>query len=77
MIRFDPVYYLHFKCNIRRIADYPNLAAYTKRLYQLGGISETVNFHHIRHHYYESHGHINPNGIVPAGPDPLLPSSQE
>ena len=75
LIRFDPVYYVHFKCNIRRIADYPNLAAFTRRLYDLDGISETVNFKHIRHHYYESHEHINPHGIVPAGPEPLIPGA--
>lgn len=75
LIRFDPVYYVHFKCNIRRIADYPNLAAFTRRLYDLDGMSETVNFKHIRHHYYESHEHINPHGIVPAGPEPLIPGA--
>ncbi|MBU2033161.1 MAG: glutathione S-transferase family protein, partial [Alphaproteobacteria bacterium] len=73
LIRFDPVYHGHFKCNLRRIADYPNLAAFTRRLYDLDGIAETVNFHLIRHHYYESHDHINPTGVVPAGPDPLVP----
>jgi glutathionyl-hydroquinone reductase len=73
LIRFDPVYVTHFKCNIRRIADYPNLSAFTHRLYSLEGVAETVNFTHIRHHYYESHRHINPNGIVPVGPDPMLP----
>ncbi|MEQ5788281.1 glutathione S-transferase family protein [Erythrobacter sp. NFXS35] len=76
LIRFDPVYHGHFKCNIRRIADYPNLAAFTRRLYELEDIAETVNFRHIRHHYYESHSHINPSGIVPAGPDPLVPGAR-
>lgn len=76
LIRFDPVYHIHFKCNLRRIADYPNLSAFTRRLYRLEGIAETVNFRHIRHHYFESHRHINPSGIVPAGPDPLLPGVQ-
>lgn len=75
LIRFDPVYYVHFKCNVRRIADYPNLAAFTRRVYQLDGMAETVNFKHIRHHYFESHRHINPTGIVPAGPDPLIPGA--
>lgn len=75
LIRFDPVYHGHFKCNLRRIADYPNLAAFTRRVYELEGIAETVNFHHIRHHYYESHEHINPTGVVPAGPDPLVPGA--
>lgn len=73
LIRFDPVYYVHFKCNVRRIADYPNLAAFTRRLYDLADIAETVNFKHIRHHYFESHDFINPTGIVPAGPDCLVP----
>jgi len=73
LIRFDPVYHVHFKCNLRRIADYPNLSAFTRRLYSLDGIAQTVNFRHIRHHYFESHRHINPAGIVPAGPDPLVP----
>lgn len=73
LIRFDPVYHNHFKCNLRRIADYPNLAALTRRLYGMEGLAETVNFMHIRHHYFESHRHINPNGIVPAGPNPLVP----
>ena len=73
LIRFDPVYHTHFKCNIRRVADYPNLAAFTRRVYDLDGIAETVNFRHIKHHYYESHERINPHGIVPAGPEPILP----
>ncbi|PEQ13575.1 glutathione-dependent reductase [Novosphingobium sp. PC22D] len=76
LIRFDPVYHGHFKCNVRRIADYPNLAAFTRRLYRLDGVAETVNFHHIRHHYYESHEQINPNGIVPRGPIPLIPGAE-
>ncbi|TWB43772.1 glutathione S-transferase family protein [Nitrospirillum pindoramense] len=68
LVRFDPVYVGHFKCNIRRIADYPNLSAYLRDLYQLPGVSGTVNFQHIKGHYYESHRTINPTGIVPAGP---------
>ena len=68
LVRFDPVYVGHFKCNIRRIADYPNLWAYLKDLYQHPGISETVDFYHIKHHYYGSHRMINPTGIVPSGP---------
>ena len=76
LIRFDPVYHVHFKCNLRRIADYPNLSAFTRRFYALEGMAETVNFDHIRHHYYESHPHINPTGIVPAGPDPFVPGLQ-
>jgi putative glutathione S-transferase len=68
LIRFDPVYVGHFKCNIRRIADYPNLWGYLKDLYQHPGIAETVDFYHIKHHYYGSHRMINPTGIVPSGP---------
>jgi putative glutathione S-transferase len=68
LVRFDPVYVGHFKCNVRRIADYPNLAGYTRDLYQWPGIRETVNFAHIKRHYYTSHPTINPTGIVPAGP---------
>jgi putative glutathione S-transferase len=68
LIRFDAVYVGHFKCNLRRIADYPNLSAYTRDLYQWPGIAETVNFEHIRRNYYESHRSINPSGIVPIGP---------
>ena len=77
LIRFDPVYHTHFKCNVRRIADYPNLSALTRRIYELDGIGETVNFRHIKHHYYESHERINPHGIVPAGPAPLVPGMQK
>jgi putative glutathione S-transferase len=68
LIRFDAVYVGHFKCNLRRIVDYPNLWAYTRDIYQLPGIAATVNFEHIKRHYYESHRSINPSGIVPAGP---------
>jgi putative glutathione S-transferase len=68
LVRFDPVYVGHFKCNLRRIVDYPALWAYTRELYQYPGVAETVNFHHIKHHYYGSHGTINPTGIVPVGP---------
>jgi putative glutathione S-transferase len=68
LLRFDAVYVGHFKCNIRRIVDYPNLSAYTRDLFQTPGIAATVNMDHIRRHYYESHRTINPTGIVPAGP---------
>ena len=68
LIRFDVVYHGHFKCNLRRIVDYPNLWNYLRELYQVPGISQTVNFGHIKRHYYGSHKTINPNGIVPAGP---------
>lgn len=69
LIRFDPVYVGHFKCNIRRIADYPRLSAYLRALYHVEGVAGTVNFAHIKGHYYESHRTINPTGIVPVGPD--------
>lgn len=68
LVRFDPVYVGHFKCNLRRIADYPNLAPYLRDLYQHPGIGPTVNLTHIKRHYYESHPTINPTGIVPVGP---------
>jgi len=68
LIRFDAVYYGHFKTNLRRIADYPHLWAYTRELYQVPGVKSTVNMQHIKHHYYGSHETINPTGIVPMGP---------
>ena len=68
LVRFDPVYVGHFKCNIRRIADYPALLGYLRDLYQLPGIAETVVMDHIKQHYYQSHQQINPTGIVPVGP---------
>lgn len=68
LVRFDAVYVGHFKCNLKRLIDYPNLWAYTKRLYHLHDIHETVDFYHIKHHYYGSHPTINPNKIVPTGP---------
>lgn len=69
LVRFDPVYVGHFKCNLRRIADYPNLSNYLRELYQWPGIKETVNFTHIKRHYYMSHPQINPTRIVPLGPE--------
>lgn len=69
LIRFDAVYVGHFKCNLKRIADYPALRAYVRDLYQFDGIAETVNFDHIKTHYYVSHQTINPTGVVPAGPN--------
>jgi len=69
LVRFDPVYHGHFKTNKRRLVDYPNLWAYTRELYQLPGIAETVNMDHIKTHYYASHGWVNPSRIVPAGPE--------
>ncbi|KQV13522.1 glutathionyl-hydroquinone reductase YqjG [Pseudomonas sp. Root329] len=68
LIRFDAVYYGHFKCNLRRIADYPNLSNWLREIYQWPGIAETVDFEHIKNHYYGSHKTINPTGIVPKGP---------
>jgi putative glutathione S-transferase len=68
MLRFDPVYFGHFKCNKRRLVDYPNLWGYTRELYQMPGVAETVNLDHIKRHYYGSHESINPSGIVPKGP---------
>ncbi len=68
LLRFDPVYYVHFKCNLRRIIDYPNLWNYLKELYQQPGVKETCNLDHIKQHYYKSHPHINPTRIIPKGP---------
>jgi putative glutathione S-transferase len=68
LIRFDAVYHGHFKCNLRRLADYPNLSGWLRELYQLPGVAGTVNFQHIKNHYYGSHRTINPTGIVPLGP---------
>ena len=69
LVRFDPVYVGHFKCNLRRIADYPNLSGYLRDLYQQPGIAETVNIDHIKRHYYMTHPQINPTGVVPKGPE--------
>jgi putative glutathione S-transferase len=68
LVRFDAVYHGHFKCNVRRIVDYKNVWAYTRDIYQIPGIAQTVNFVHIKRHYYQSHTRINPTGIVPVGP---------
>ena len=68
LVRFDAVYVGHFKCNLRRIADYPNLSNYLRELYQFPSIAETVDFHHIKQHYYYSHETINPHRVVPKGP---------
>lgn len=69
LVRFDPVYHGHFKCNIRRIVDYPALQAYLQDLYQQPGIAATVNMDHIKRHYYMTHEDINPTRIVPVGPE--------
>jgi putative glutathione S-transferase len=68
LVRFDAVYYSHFKCNVRRIVDYPNLWNYLRELYQVPGVAETVSLDHIKRHYYGSHRNVNPTGIVPIGP---------
>lgn len=68
LVRFDKVYHLHFKCNRKRIIDYPNLWAYTRELFQVSGVAETVNFDHIVRHYHYSHDTINPNRIIPINP---------
>ena len=68
LVRFDPVYVGHFKCNIRQLKEYPALWAYTRELYQWPGVAETVNMDHIRHHYHRSHETVNPHRILPAGP---------
>jgi putative glutathione S-transferase len=68
LLRFDPVYHGHFKCNLKRIVDYPNLCGYLRELYQWPGVAGTVDFDHIKGHYYGSHATINPTGIVPLGP---------
>lgn len=69
LIRFDAVYVGHFKCNLKRIADYPALSAYLRELYQVEGVAETVSFDHIKTHYYASHKTINPTGVIPLGPE--------
>lgn len=68
LIRFDSVYHGHFKCNLRRIVDYPNLSGWLRELHQWPGVADTVNFEHIKRHYYQSHATINPTGVVPLGP---------
>ncbi|HLI11318.1 MAG TPA: glutathione S-transferase family protein [Alphaproteobacteria bacterium] len=68
LVRFDAVYFGHFKCNLRRIEDYPNLSNYLRELYQVPGVAATVDLGHIKRHYYGSHTTINPTGIVPKGP---------
>ncbi|WP_276310741.1 MULTISPECIES: glutathione S-transferase family protein [Lonsdalea] len=72
LVRFDPVYHTHFKCDRWRLTDYENLYGFTRDIYQLPGIAETVNMDHIRHHYYRSHATINPYGIISVGPELAL-----
>lgn len=69
LIRFDSVYHGHFKCNLKRIVDYKNLWRYTRELYNYRDVAETINFDHIKEHYYATHKNINPTGIVPKGPE--------
>lgn len=69
LIRFDAVYYSHFKCNQKQLCDYPEIWRYLRELYAKPEFAETINFYHIKHHYYESHPSLNPSGIVPIGPD--------
>lgn len=69
LLRFDSVYYSHFKCNLRRIEEYPHMSNYIRELYQYPGVAETVNFKHIKEHYFKSHKTINPTGVVPIGPE--------
>lgn len=68
LLRFDSVYVTHFKCSLKRIADYPNLSNYVRDLYQQPNVAQTVNLDHIKRHYFLSHRHLNPSGIVPLGP---------
>ena len=68
LLRFDPVYYFHFKCNLRRLRDYPALYGFVRDIYQMPGMAEICNFEHIKHHYYTSHPTINPNRLIPVGP---------
>lgn len=69
LVRFDPVYVGHFRCNLKRLVDFPNLWAYTREIYQMPHIAETVNMDHIKRHYYTTHRSLNPSGVVPVGPD--------
>jgi glutathionyl-hydroquinone reductase len=68
LLRFDAVYYFHFKCNLRRLRDYPALYGFVRDIYQTPGVAEVCNFEHIKHHYYTSHPTINPNRLIPVGP---------
>jgi glutathionyl-hydroquinone reductase len=68
LLRFDPVYHYHFKCNLRRVRDYPNLWGFVRDVHQIPGVAETVSIDHIKQHYYRSHDRLNPSRIVPRGP---------
>jgi putative glutathione S-transferase len=74
IVRYDPVYYGHFKCNLISVRELPNLSRWMKQIYEMEGVKETVNMVHIKHHYYESHKQINPYGVVPLYNGPLFPS---
>ncbi|PCC67078.1 putative glutathione S-transferase [Nannocystis exedens] len=77
LLRFDPVYHGHFKCNLRRIVDYPHLSGYLRDLYQLPGVAELCRLDHIKEHYYRSHPHVNPTRIVPLGPISTLEQAHD
>jgi putative glutathione S-transferase len=77
LLRFDPVYHYHFKCNVRRIREYPALYGFLRDVYQTPGVAEVCNFEHIKHHYYTSHPTINPNGLIPVGPIQELTSPHD
>ena len=72
LLRFDSVYYVHFKCNFKKISEFKNISTYVKRLFNNPAINSTTNFDHIKRHYYFSHEHINPHRIIPIGPENLF-----
>ena len=69
LVRFDAVYFGHFRCNLKRLVDFPSLWAYTREIYQMPHIAETVDMDHIKRHYYMTHASLNPSGVVPVGPE--------
>ena len=77
LLRFDPVYYVHFKCCQAHIYEHPNLSGYLRELYQTPGVASTVNMDHIREHYFTSHPNLNPKRFVPPGPIPDLGAPHE
>lgn len=77
LLRFDEVYHTHFKCNVKRLVDYPHLWGFTRELYQVPGVASTLHMDHIKAHYYRSHKTINPSGIIPAGPKPDFAAPHE
>jgi len=72
LLRFDSVYYVHFKCSLKKISEFKNISRYLKKLFEIDAISSTTNFEHIKRHYYFSHEHINPHRIIPIGPENLF-----